>query len=102
MTNTAQLENAIAVLIDGTLDEGELARAGLTATIRGIVQSGEAATYQSEMTIDFFDSGDLVDVLAFAIYRGGQPIATEEQFASWLVSTLGDVVARQRTRRPRH
>jgi hypothetical protein len=99
MNEAAELEAAVSELVETVLRERGLTNLGLTPVIRGIRRSGNAKTYQSEMTVDFFAENDFVDVVEFPVFRAGRAMASVEDFRAWFGSTLDDVLRRHSGRR---
>lgn len=73
----------------------QLTAVGLEPVVGDIKRWGEKERYQSEITIDFFDRGNLVDVIEFFVYEDGAPVASKDQFETWFKEVLQDVLARR-------
>ena len=70
----------------------ELEKRGVTFTdIEYDVRSGSEGALTSEVRVSFFQSGELVDVFEFHLFRNGEQLVTAGDIESWVNKNIHTV-----------
>ena len=73
-----------------------LKSAGLTWSEPELVVSNRNVNeYTAELKVEFFRSGDLVDIFEFFVCEGGVLTTSEAEVRLWIQDNVPDVVSRQ-------
>lgn len=89
------LEQQAIKLVTAVLDEyaPALRRVGLSTESPRLSRVGEiGSTYESEVTLYFYEASNVEDFLEFFVYRAGKPDTSLEAIESWLREMLDDLI----------
>lgn len=96
-------EIQILEVLDSTLKQAKplFQKAGLTYQISKLKISGREMSYSSEISIDFFEKEQIVDVIEFSIFINGNPQASIDETECWLKESINDVLMKNGVPPPR-